>query len=68
MSFTYLNWKFAENLASSENKSHSIREFPPYPVKLLCLNIFPNGNTILHYIYNDPSEIENVYKTLQDEQ
>lgn len=63
MSFTFLNWKFAENIAS-DYKMHTISEFPAYVIKLLCLSVFPNGNTILHYVYDDPTEIENIYKAI----
>lgn len=66
LSFTFLNWKLAESLSHGHNSSYSydINHLNPKVVKMLCLNIFPQGNTILHYLYNQPDEIVNLYKAV----
>lgn len=56
MSFTYLHWKVAEALGD-ENDKYKISSLKDDQFRMLILNIFPEGKTVLHYINDDPTEI-----------
>ena len=50
-SFTYYHWKLVEALANFKDPivvSHLKNE----ELKLISLNIFPQGNTVSHYLFN----------------
>jgi len=49
-SFTFIHWKLAELLSNPQLK-FKLRRFSMKDIKQTCLNIFPKGNTVLHYSY-----------------
>jgi len=60
ISFDYIHWKMAEIL-SVENPKYKISRFGIDDLKQLTLNIFPKGNTFLHYSYHHLTNIRKVY-------
>jgi hypothetical protein len=48
-SFTYFHLKIAELIESMS--SFNIKRYPHEEIKILALNIFPRGKTLLHYAY-----------------
>ncbi len=61
MSFTYLHWKIAESLPSKDIK-FDIRQMSKDEIKLLALNIFPQGKTAMHYLYNRIDQLRILYQ------
>jgi hypothetical protein len=45
----------------------NIKRYHPDEIKTLALNIFPRGNTILHYAYKNLSIIKRFYNVIEDE-
>ena len=37
----------------------------PLATRVLCLNIFPDGNTILHYLFNKIHLIKELYAIIE---
>lgn len=68
LSFTFLNWKLAESLSLETHQAinYDINQLSQDRLRELCLNIFPQGNTILHYLYNQPDELKNLYEAMND--
>jgi hypothetical protein len=60
LSFTYFHWKLAE-LVSDSKKKVRIKRFNPAEIKLLLLNIFPKGNTVLHMCTKNLAAIKKFY-------
>ena len=50
----------AEDL-SKEDPIYKIEDLPDDQLKLLILNIFPNGNNFLHFMVNNHKEVEKIY-------
>lgn len=68
LSFTFLNWKLAESLAlksTDQVQVYDINQLTNARLRELCLNIFPGGNTVLHYLYNQPDELRNLYQAIE---
>ena len=49
IAFTYFHWKIAELMQNIPR--FNIKRYHPEEIKILALNIFPRGNTVLHYAY-----------------
>jgi hypothetical protein len=58
-SFTFLHWKIMEQL---ETKKLSINDIDELQIELLCYNIVPGGDTILHKLANDEETIREIYQ------
>ena len=60
MSFTFVHWKLAETLASSSNKI-KLKNLNMKLIKMLALNIFPQGNTVLHSCFKNLNIIRKIF-------
>lgn len=60
MSFTFLHWKIIEQL---EYRSIDIDAIDDSQIELLCYNILPKGNTILHLLYKEGDMVEKIFET-----
>jgi len=49
MSFSYFHWKLAEMMR--DQPKFNIKKYQAKDLELLALNIFPFGNTVLHYAH-----------------
>ena len=49
-SFTYIHWKLAEMLANPLMKI-KLKKFTLKDLTKTLLNVFPKGNTVMHYSY-----------------
>lgn len=67
LSFTYYHWKFAEIISDSKRKI-KFKKMNPDDLKLLVLNIFPKGNTILHLAIKNLGAIRKFYSILKSNQ
>jgi len=59
-SFTFLHWRVVEALCDDENKV-DIRLMSKDEIKLLALNIFPQGKTAAHYLFNHIDQLKLLY-------
>jgi len=59
-SFTYLHWKMAEALPEKDIK-FEIKQLSRDEIKLLALNIFPQGKTVVHYLFNSIEQLKILY-------
>lgn len=66
LSFTYFHWKMAE-IISDPTLKIKIKKFNPDEIKLLLLNIFPKGNTVLHMATKNLSAIRKCYEIVNAE-
>lgn len=64
-SFTYFHWKIAELMQGLAR--FSIKKYHPDEIKILSLNIFPKGNTVLHYAYKNLHIVRRFYKVIEAE-
>jgi hypothetical protein len=64
-SFTYFHWKIAELM--KEVQRFNIKRFHPEEIKILSLNIFPLGNTALHFAYQNLNIVRRFYKVIENE-
>lgn len=62
MSFTFLHWKMMEQLDLS---TLSIDLIDDEQIQLLCYNILPGGDTILHKLHNHNEIISKIFETAQ---
>lgn len=62
MSFTFLHWKIIEEI--NENPKY-IDLIDNQQMELLCFNILPGGDTILHKLFKLGEVIAYIYKTAQ---
>lgn len=58
-SFTFLHWKIMEQL---ESKKLSIHDIDDLQIELLCYNIIPGGDTILHKLANHEETIRRIFQ------
>jgi hypothetical protein len=63
-SFTYFHLKIAEMM---EMPNFNIKRYDPEEIKILALNIFPRGRTLLHYAYNNIQIVRHVYEIIDEE-
>ncbi|CDW75557.1 wd-40 repeat protein [Stylonychia lemnae] len=60
MSFTFIHWKLAELLANPLLKL-KLKRFGLQDIRQTTLNIFPKGNTVLHYSYKQLNNIRKLF-------
>lgn len=65
LSFTYFHWKLAEIIKT--NSKFNIKNYQAVDLQTLSLNIFPNGDTILHYAHKHLHIIRRFYKVIEKE-
>jgi hypothetical protein len=65
LSFSYFHWKIAELM--KDLKKFNIKRYPPEEIKILALNIFPRGNTVLHYAFKKVWIVSRFYKVIDSE-
>jgi len=58
MSFTFLHWKIMEQL---ESKLLSIDLIDNSQIELLCYNILPGGDTVLHKLSTNGDMIKKIF-------
>ena len=63
MSFTFFHWKLAEMMQSQPK--FNIKRYHPDELKALAVNIFPGGNTVLHYAYRQLYLVRRFYKVME---
>jgi len=59
MSFTFLHWKIMEEL---EVKRLSLEQIDDDCVEILCYNILPGGDTIMHKLCSHGEVIKQIYE------
>jgi ankyrin repeat protein len=64
-SFTYFHLKIAELMESMPR--FNIKRYHPEEIKILALNIFPRGKTLLHYAYQNLNIVRRFYKVIDQE-
>jgi hypothetical protein len=64
-SFTYFHWKIAELMQTIPR--FNIKRYHPEEIKVLALNIFPMGKTVLHYAYKNLHIIQRFYRVIENE-
>lgn len=64
-SFTYFHWKLAELMQTIPR--FNMKKYHPEEIKILALNIFPRGNTVLHYAYKNVHIIQRFYRVIDHE-
>jgi hypothetical protein len=64
-SFTYFHLKIAELMESMSR--FNIKRYHPEEIKILALNIFPRGRTLLHYAYQNLGIVRRFYKVIDQE-
>lgn len=64
-SFTYLHWKIAEAL-EKEDTRYSADKLDEEQFKMLIMNIFPQGRTLLHYLWDNPDQIKCTFQRLKE--
>eukprot|EP00347_Sterkiella_histriomuscorum_P016371 403353446 len=64
-SFTYLHWKMCDQLAQDDSSIEFMKRLGHQVIRLLCLNIFPGGYNILHYIYNKSNLLKELYQVIE---
>jgi hypothetical protein len=45
----------------------NIKRYHPEEIKILALNVFPQGKTVLHYAYGNLHIIQRFYKVIDNE-
>eukprot|EP00347_Sterkiella_histriomuscorum_P010355 403376619 len=65
LSFSYFHWKLAEMLADPKKKI-KVKQINQNEIKLLLLNIFPLGNTVLHLAIRNLGAIRKFYQIIRD--
>jgi hypothetical protein len=63
-SFTFYHWKMVEAL---HKESFGIENLKDDDIKLLCLNIFPQANTVIHKLFHEEECIKRLYQICQKE-
>ena len=58
LSFTFLHWRMMEQLRS---KKINILNVDEAQIELLCYNILPGGETILHKLFNKGDVIDQIF-------
>lgn len=66
LSFSYFHWKMAE-LISDPKVKIKIKRLNPKDIKLLLLNIFPRGNTVLHMATKNLNAIRKCYEVVNND-
>lgn len=61
-SFTYFHLKIAELMEIMSK--FNIKRYHPEEIKILALNIFPRGKTLLHYAYKNLNIVRRFYKVI----
>ena len=64
-SFTYFHLKIAELMETIPK--FNIKRYHPEEIKILALNIFPRGKTLLHYAYQNLNIVRRFYKVIDQE-
>lgn len=64
-SFTYFHLKIAELMEIMPK--FNLKRYHPEEVKVLALNIFPHGKTVLHYAYQNLNIVRRFYKVIEAE-
>lgn len=64
-SFTYFHLKIAELMQIMPK--FNLKRYNPEEVKVLALNIFPHGRTVLHYAYQNLNIVRRFYKVIEAE-
>lgn len=67
LSFSFLHWKMAE-IVTEDKKKFKVKKFSTDELKLLLLNIFPKGNTVLHYAYKNLGMIKKFYQIVNSDE
>ncbi|CDW87954.1 wd-40 repeat protein [Stylonychia lemnae] len=67
MSFTYLHWKIVERIESDQIGLDFLKKLPIKDIRLLCLNIFPEGQTILHVLFNNITILQELYSIIRED-
>lgn len=62
MSFTFLHWKMMEQL---DQKTIDIDLIDDEQIMLMCYNILPGGDTILHKLHQHNEIIKKLFETAQ---
>lgn len=65
LSFSYFHWKLAELLSDGKRKV-KLKHLNTTDIKLLLLNIFPLGNTVLHLAIKNLSAIRRCYSIIRE--
>ncbi|CDW78106.1 wd-40 repeat protein [Stylonychia lemnae] len=65
LSFSYFHWKLAEMMR--DQPKFNIKRYQAKDLELLALNIFPYGNTVLHYAHKQLYIIRRFYKVMEQE-
>ena len=65
LSFTFLHWRLAENIKSQ--KDFCLEEIDNSQIEMLVYNIFPWGNTALHYAVTKQDIIKELYANSERE-
>ena len=65
LSFTFFHWKLAEIMSSSNH--FNLKKYHIDEIKALALNIFPGGNTVLHYAFKHLYLVRRFYKVMEQE-
>jgi hypothetical protein len=60
MSFTFYHWKIVEALQKDLIGIQNLKEDE---IKLMCLNIFPQANTVIHKLFYEEEYIKRFYET-----
>ena len=50
-----------------QSPKFNIKRYQPEEIKILALNIFPKGNTVLHYAYKNLHIIRRFYSVIEKE-
>jgi hypothetical protein len=64
-SFTYFHLKIAELMEIMPK--FNIKRYHPEEIKILALNIFPRGKTLLHYAYQNLNIVRRFYKVINQD-
>ena len=64
-SFTYFHLKIAELMEVMPK--FNLKRYHPEEVKILALNIFPHGKTVLHYAFQNLNIVRRFYKVIESE-
>ena len=59
LSFTFLHWQMIEQLEKGELELENIEKSQ---IELLCYNIIPGGNTVIHKLTENSDMIKRIFK------
>ena len=66
-SFTYYHWKLVEVLAKLKDRT-AVSHLKNEELRLISLNIFPQGNTVSHYLFNRIESLKRFYIASKNEE